>query len=208
MLLTKELPPAAHPEKAWIAALIMLSVVLSVLVGWLPISIAAVAGAAVMVLTGCLTMDEAYRSVDWRAVFLIACMLPLGVAMEASGAATFLAEGMVDLVDGWGPLALIAAFFLFANLATQFIPSAVVIVLLAPIAIKAATDLDVSPYSLVMVVAIATSASFMSPVGHPGNVLVMGPGGYRFADYIKLGLPLTLVTLLIVLLLLPVFWPL
>ena len=208
VVLTRDIPAPPHPQKAWLAALIMLSVVVVVLAGVLPIAIAAVTGAALMVLTGCLSMDEAYRSIDWRAVFLIACMLPLGTAMENSGATQLLAGGMVNLVGGWGNLALLAGFFVFANLATQFIPSAVVIVLLAPIAIETAVDLAVSPYSLVMTVAIATSASFMSPVGHPGNVLVMGPGGYRFSDYIRLGLPLTMVTLLIVLLLLPLLWPL
>ena len=159
----------------------MLAVVISALLGWLPIAIAAVAGAAIMVLTGCLSMEEAYRSIDWRAVFLIACMLPLGIAMEQSGAAQLLADGMVSLVGDMGSVALMTGLFLLTSLASQFMPNAVVTVLLAPIAITTGSSLGISPYALMMVVAIAASASFMSPVGHPANVLVMGPGGIASA---------------------------
>ena len=208
VLLTRDLPAPARPEKALLSGIIMLAVVASVLVGWLPIAVAALSGVALMVLTGCLTMEEAYRSIEWKAVFLIACMLPLGIAMETSGAAALLAAEMAALVGGWSGLAVLAGFFVFTSLATQFIPTAVVTVLIAPIAIKTAVDVGISPYSLVMVVAIAASASFMSPVSHPANVLVMGPGGYSFGDYVRLGLPLTLIVLLATLLFLPLIWPL
>jgi di/tricarboxylate transporter len=208
LVLGEELEEAPRREKAPLAVIIMSAVVISVLVGWLPISIAAVAGAAIMVLTGCLQMEEAYRQIDWRAVFLIAGMLPLGIAMEQSGAAQFLAEGMVSVVGGMGTTALMAGLFILTSVASQFMPNPVVTVLMAPIAINTAVDLSLSPYALMMVVAIAASASFMSPVGHPANVLVMGPGGYRFSDYIKVGIPLTIVVLIVTLLVLPVFWPL
>jgi di/tricarboxylate transporter len=161
-----------------------------------------------MVLTGCLQMEEAYRQIDWRAVFLIAGMLPLGIAMEQSGAAQFLAEGMVSVVGGMGTTALLAGLFILTSVASQFMPNPVVTVLMAPIAINTAVDLNLSPYALMMVIAIAASASFMSPVGHPANVLVMGPGGYRFSDYIKVGIPLTFLVLIVTLFVLPVFWPL
>jgi Trk K+ transport system NAD-binding subunit len=208
LLLAQEInePPLLH--KSPFAAIIMASVVASVLFGWLPISVAAVAGATLMVLTGCLDMEEAYRSIDWRAVFLIAGMLPLGIAMETSGAASFLAEGVVSGIGGLGPLALIAGLFVMTTIASQFMPNAVVTVLMAPIAITTAQNLSLSPYSLLMAVAIAASASFLSPVGHAANVLVMGPGGYRFTDYIKVGFPLTLLILAVVLLILPLVWPL
>lgn len=208
LVLGEELEEAPRREKAPLAVVIMSAVVFSVLVGWLPISIAAVAGAATMVLTGCLQMEEAYRQIDWRAVFLIAGMLPLGIAMEQSGAAQFLAEGMVSVVGGMGTTALLAGLFILTSVASQFMPNPVVTVLMAPIAINTAVDLNLSPYALMMVVAIAASASFMSPVGHPANVLVMGPGGYRFSDYIKVGIPLTIVVLIVTLLVLPIFWPL
>ncbi len=208
LILTDEIQAPPLVKKAPLAALIMAGVVISVLVGWLPISIAAVVGAALMVLTGSLTMEEAYRAIDWRAVFLIAGMLPLGIAMETSGAAQYLAELVVNGVGGLGSTALVAGIFLLTSLSSQIMPNAVVTVLMAPIAINTALDLQLSPYALMMVVAIAASASFLSPVGHPSNILVMGPGGYRFVDYIKVGLPLTIIVLIITLLVLPIFWPL
>lgn len=206
--LTDEIQEAPRLERAPVASLIMLAVVLSVLVGWLPISIAAVAGSALMVLTGCLSMEEAYRFIDWRAVFLIAGMLPLGIAMETSGTASFLAETLMAQVAGMGPIALMFGLFALTNLASQIMPNPVVTVLMAPIAINAAINLDLSPFALMMVVALAASASFLSPVGHPANVLVMGPGGYRFTDYVRVGLPLSLVVMAITLLVVPIFWPL
>ncbi len=195
-------------NKAPIALLIMGGVLLSVIVGWLPIYIAAVIGATLVVLTNCLTMDEAYRYIEWKAVFLIAGMLPLGIAMQQSGAAQFLAEGMVSVVGGLGPRAVVAALFIMAALGAQVMPTAAVAVLLAPIAMNTAADLGLSPYALMMTVAVSASASFLSPVAHPANVLTMGPGGYRFTDYIRVGLPLTLMVLFVVLVVLPIFWPL
>ncbi len=200
--------PALQTRKAPIALLIMGLVLVPVIFNWLPIAIAAVLGAALMVITRCLSMDEAYRQIEWRAVFLIAGMLPLGIAMQTSGTAAFLAQSMVTAVGPWGILAVLAGLFLLTNLASQIMPNAVVVVLMAPIALSTAADLGVSPYTFMMAVAIAASISFLSPVGHPANVLVMGPGGYRFVDYVKLGLPLTLVAFVVVMLLLPMFWPL
>lgn len=208
LVLTEEAQEAPRSSKAPIAVLTMLAVVLSVLFGFLPIYIAALAGAVVMVLSGALTMDEAYRNVEWRAVFLIAGMLPMGIALQKTGAANLLTEQVVDLVGGLGPLAVVAAFYIVTALGAQVMPTAAVAILMAPIAISTAADLGMSPYALMMTVAMSASASFMSPVAHPANVLIMGPGGYRFVDYIKVGLPLTVVCLIVVLLVLPVFWPL
>jgi di/tricarboxylate transporter len=207
LLLTEEVQEAPHIRQAPIAILILAGIVLSVIAGWLPISIAGVIGAALMVLSGSLTMEEAYRYIDWRAVFLIAGMLPLGIAMETTGAANFIATSVISRIGTFGILAVIAGVFILTNVTSQVMPNAVVAVLMAPIAYNAAVDLGISPYTMMMVVAIAASASFMSPVGHPANVLVMGPGGYRFSDYIKLGFPLTILVLLITLLILPIFWP-
>jgi di/tricarboxylate transporter len=203
-----EIQEAPLLARAPLAGLIMIAVVASVLLGWLPISIAAVAGSALMVLTGCLSMEEAYRFIDWRAVFLIAGMLPLGIAMETSGAARFLADNVMLRMAGMGPLALIFGLFALTNLASQIMPNPVVTVLMAPIAINSALNLGLSPQALMMVVALAASASFLSPVGHPANVLVMGPGGYKFTDYVRVGLPLSLVVMVITLLVVPIFWPL
>ena len=207
LVLTEAAQEAPRLSKAPIALLIMAAVLTPVILDWLPIAIAAVAGVVLMILTRCLTMEEAYRSIEWKAVFLIAGMLPLGIAMEQTGAARFLAEGMVGLVGGLGPLAVLAGLFILAALASQVMPNPAVAVLLAPIALNTASDLGISPYPLMMAVAVSASAAFLSPVGHSANVLVMGPGGYRFADYTKVGIPLTLVVLVVVLLVLPIFWP-
>jgi di/tricarboxylate transporter len=207
LVLTEGAQAPPRLERAPWAVGIMAAVLLPVILGWVPISIAAVAGAVLMVLTGCLTMEEAYRHIEWQAVFLIAGMLPLAVAMEQTGTAQFLAEGLVALLGGLGPYAIVVGLFLLGTAATQVMPSAAVAVLLAPMAFNTAADLGVSPFPLLMTVAMAASASFLSPVAHPANLFIMGPGGYRFVDYIRVGLPLTLVVLAVLLLALPVFWP-
>jgi di/tricarboxylate transporter len=207
LVLTEGAQDPPQLKKAPISILIMVAILLPVIFNILPIAIAALTGVVLMILTRCLTMDEAYRAIEWKAIFLIAGMLPFGSAMERTGAASYLAEGMVGLVGSLGPLAVAAGLFILAALASQVMPNPAVAVLLAPIALNTANDLGVSPYPLMMVVAISASAAFLSPVGHPANLLVMGPGGYRFSDYIKVGIPLTLVVLGLVMLILPVFWP-
>ncbi len=208
LVLTEEAQQVQQPSKAPWAALVMLVVLLPVILGWLPIAITAVVGATLMILIGCLKMEEAYRVIEWKAVFLIACMLPLGVALERTGAARLLSETMVGLVGGLGPLAVLASLFILTAMASQVMPNAAVAVLLAPIALNTANDLGMSPYPLMMTVALSASASFLSPVAHPANVLILGPGGYRFTDYIRVGLPLTVAVMIVVLLVLPIFWPL
>ncbi len=202
-----EAVPALRKKKAPLALGLLLVMLVPVIAGWLPIAAAALLAGVLMVLTGCLTMDEAYRSIEWQAVFLVAGTLPLGIAMEKTGTAQFLAGFMVDAVGGFGPMALLAGFYVLTNLLTQFMSNAASTVLMAPIAINAAQQVGSEPYALMMAVAIAASAGFLTPVAHQSNVLVMGPGGYRFGDYLKAGLPLDLLILVIVLLLIPLLWP-
>jgi di/tricarboxylate transporter len=140
-------------------------------------------------------------------VFLIAGMLPMGAAIEQSGAAMLLANGMIGAVGEMGPRAVIAALFAITVLGTQVIPTAALVVLMAPIALTAAANLDISPHLLMMTVALAASATFASPISHPAHILIMGPGGYRFVDYVKLGLPLTLLAFAVVVGILPLLWP-
>lgn len=208
LVLTEEAQEPVNEKKAPLAALLMASVVGSVLFGLIPIYIAAVTGAVLMVLTHCLTMDEAYRAIEWRAVFLIAGMLPLGLALQQTGAARWLTDQVINLLGGGSPLLIVAGLYVVTALGAQVMPTAAVAILMAPIALNTAADLGLSPQALMMTVALSASASFMSPVAHPANVLIMGPGGYKFSDYIKVGLPLTLVCLAIVLLVLPRVWPL
>jgi len=208
LVLAEEIQEEPRLKKIPLALLIMAAVLVPVILGWLPIYISAIAGAALMILTGCLNMDEAYRFIDWRAVFLMAGMLPLGIAMENTGTAQFLAGGVIALVGDLGPLAILAAVFILTSLASQVMPNAATAVLLFPIALNTAANLGISPYPLMMTVAVSASAAFLSPVGHAANVLILGPGGYRFRDYLRVGIPLTLVVLAVVLLVLPIFWPL
>jgi di/tricarboxylate transporter len=208
LVLTQEAQEPPRIEKAKVAVLIMAAVIVPVILGLAPIYIAAVAGAAVMVLTRCLTMEEAYRNIEWRAVFLIAGMLPLGIALDRTGGAKLLAEGVVATAGPFGPMAVAAGLMGLTFAATCFIPTAALVVLMTPIVLSTAADMHLSPHALMMAVAVAASASFMTPISHPANVLVMGPGGYRFIDYLKVGLPLSLIVLVVVLLVLPHFWPL
>jgi len=207
LVLTEGAQEAPRTNKALLAVLIMVVVLLPVILGWVPIVIMVVVGVVLMVITGCLTMDEAYRSIEWKAVFLIAGMIPLGIAMQKTGAASFVATWMVNLLGVYGPTVIMAGLFILTSLASQVMPNPAAAVLLVPIALNTASDLGVSPYPLAMTVAVAASAAFLSPVGHPANLLIMGPGGYRFSDYIKVGLPLTLVIFLVVMLVTPIFWP-
>lgn len=207
LVLEEESQEPPRYEKAPFAILIMAMALLPVMFGWLPLAISLIAGVILMILTGCLNMEEAYRSIEWKAIFIIAGMLPLGTALQNTGAASFLATSVVDLVGTYGPTALMTALFILTGLASQAMPNAAVAVLLAPIAIDAATDLGVSPYPLVMTVAISASAAFLSPVGHPANLLVMGPGGYSFRDFMRVGIPLMFVVLLVTILSVPIIWP-
>ena len=195
-------------RRAPLAALIMALVVGSVMMGYAPIYIAAVIGASVMVLIGCLTMEQAYRAIDWRAIFLIAGMLPLGTAMQDTGAATYLADQVMLLLGDAGPWPVIMGLYILTAMATMIIPTAALVVLMSPIVLSAMADMGLAPQTAMMAVAMAASASFTSPISHPANILVMGPGGYRFVDYLKVGVPLTIVVFITVMILLPILWPL
>ena len=208
LILTPVTQRALDTRRAPLAAGIMLGVVISVLAGWLPIYIAAVIGATLMVISQCLTMEDAYRAIDWRAIFLIAGMLPLGTAMQESGAAQLLAQLTMQYVGPLGPWWVIGGLYVITAAGTMIIPTAALVVLMSPIVLSACADLGIAPQTAMMAVAMAASASFTSPISHPANILVMGPGGYRFGDYLRLGLPLTVVVFVTVMVLLPLFWPL
>ena len=185
--------------KAIVASAVMLAVVLLVLFGVLPIAVAAIAGVVVMVAARCLSMDEAYRSIEWQSVFLIACMIPLGTAMQETGAAKWIAEGVATVARPFGAWGIIIGLYLVTALATTIVPTTALVLIMAPIAMDAAGRFGIPPHMIIMAVAMAASASFTSPISHPANVLVMGPGGYRFIDYVKMGILLALIVMLTVL---------
>jgi di/tricarboxylate transporter len=152
-------------------------------------------------------MEEAYQAIEWKVVFLIAGMLPLGAALEKTGAAQMEAAALIAMVGDLGPRWVVVALFAVTVLGTQVIPTAALVVLMAPVAIGAAAELGISPQLLMMTVAMAASSSFASPLSHPAHLLVMGPGGYTFTDYMKVGVPLTIVVMAVSVWLLPILWP-
>jgi di/tricarboxylate transporter len=166
------------------------------------------AGAVTMVVARLFTMDQVYSTLEWRTIFLVAGLLPLGLAMTQTGAAALLADRLVAYLLPLGPAALLAGLALLTMALTQLINGAAVVSVVTPIAIEAAGQASMDPRALTMGVALASSLAFITPLGHAVNILVMGPAGYRFGDFFKVGLPLTVLLLVVLLVLLPVFWPL
>ncbi len=204
-------PPAFEPppniQKVTLSLLILGAVIVSTLVGWLAIEAAMVGGALLTVLLRIQTIEEAHQAIDWKVVFLIAGMLPLGTALESTGAAAFSAELVVKNIGNFGPLAVLGAFFVFTALLTEVISNAAATVLVVPIAIEVAQQLAVSPQTIVMAVVLAASTSFMTPIGHQCNVLIFGPGGYKFSDYARVGFGLNILMLIVAVTILPLLWP-
>jgi di/tricarboxylate transporter len=194
-------------SKAPISAGIMLLVILLAMATELGIATAMVLGSVLMVLTGCLTMDEAYESIDWRTVFLVGGMLSLGIAMENTGTARFLADLLLGALGDYGPLGLLAGIYLLSALITQPMSNAAAVVLIVPIAVDTALSLGVNHLTFTMAVVIGAATSFLSPVGHKANVLVFGPGGYRFFDYTRIGILLTVALFIVSMIFLPIIWP-
>ncbi|MEJ2749290.1 MAG: SLC13 family permease, partial [Anaerolineae bacterium] len=201
-------PDARRLRKGPLALAILLIVLLVITVGWLHPSAAMLMGALAMVLTGVLRMDEAYQAIEWKSVFLIAGILPLGLAMESTGTAALIAEQITGLLGDVGPRAVLIGIFILTALLTEVISNAAATVLVAPIAIDTAVSLEANPHTFVLAVVIAASTSFLMPIGHQVNVLVFGPGGYRFSDYTRVGVWLNLIILLLVAVVLPLIWPL
>ena len=163
-------------------------------------------GALAMMLVGILTTEQAYSAISWKTVFLVAGILPLGIALTKTNAAAMMANGVVAVLGPFGPLALLAGLFLATMLLVQAMNGAAVAALMGPIAISIAQQIGINPRALVMGVALATSMAFITPLGHPVNILVMSPGGYSFRDFMKIGLPLTLILFIVVMIVLPLVW--
>jgi di/tricarboxylate transporter len=198
---------APMPHKAPIALLILAGMLTLLVTSAVPTVVACLLAALAVVVARCLTMDEAYQAVDWKSIVLIACMLPMSIALEKVGLVQQVAEVMVDSLGQWGPLAVLVGLFLLTAVFTQILSNTATTVLVAPIALVAAQELDVQPYAFMMAVAVAASMAFASPVASPVNTMVMGAGSYRFGDYVRVGVPLLVVALLVSVLALPLLWP-
>ena len=165
-------------------------------------------GALATVLTRIITTEQAYSSVGWKSVFLVAGMLPMGIALTKTNAAGIAAAWIFDVVGQFGPLPLVAAIFVATVLLTQMVNGAVAAAIVGPVAVSISRQAGIDPRAVIMAVAMATSMAFITPLGHAVNVLVMSPGGYSFRDYVKVGLPLTILLSIVVMIVLPLFWPL
>jgi di/tricarboxylate transporter len=173
----------------------------------LPIMTTAILGCVLMVATRCLSLDEAYAAIDWKVIFLLAGVLPLGIAMQNSGAAAFIAEKSLAFVGRFGPVAALAMIYLLTAALTECMSNNAAAVLLAPIAISTAIGLGVSPKPFLMAVTFAASTAFATPVGYQTNTMVYNPGGYRFTDFMKVGIPLNLIFWVVAVYFIPQIWP-
>ncbi|MDP2432880.1 MAG: SLC13 family permease [Pseudomonadota bacterium] len=197
--------PPRH-ERAWIAVLIMAGMVLLATLGWLSMLQAAMLAAGLMLLSRCTSASAARRSMDWQVLLVIAASFGIGIALEKTGAAGLLAGGLVGLA-GDNPWATLALFFLATSLFTNLITNNAAAALMFPIALAAAARLDVSVLPFAIVIMKAASASFATPIGYQTNLMVMGPGGYAFSDYLRMGVPLTFLTGVLTVLIAPLVWP-
>lgn len=204
--MARQIPVLGVP--AYVALFALVGMVVLMVTGWTSTVIATILAAMVMILGGCLSPAEAYRSINLGTVVLIAAMMPMSTALEQTGGAQFLATGLVETLGVLHPLVLMAGIFLLTTGFSQVISNTATVVLMAPIVLQAAGELQVSPHALLMVVAVAASAAFLTPIASPVNTLVFTPGGYRFGDFTRVGLPLLIIFLALSLALIPLIWPL
>lgn len=192
---------------AALAISIFAASLLAITFNLLAMSVAALGGAFLMLLTGCITPEDAYRRVEWKVLILIGALLSLGAAMEATGTGRYLATQLISLVGGESPLLVLSCFFMLTVALTQPMSNQAAAIVVVPIALETARQLGLNPRSFAMMIAIAASCSYLTPL-EPSSLMVYGPGKYRFMDFLKVGFPLTFLIYAIALLLVPLFWPL
>lgn len=207
LLLEQDPDAVLRPRNAPLAAVITLVALIVAAMGWLPVSVAALAGAALLMLTRCVSMDDGYRAIEWKAIFLIAGMWPLGTALVSTGLADIAADSLLRVAHGLPTLALAALLLVLAGALSQVIGGQVAVpILLAPIAVAIGHGTGADPRALAMAVALGSSLGFLTPVGHPVNTLVMGPGGYSSRDFLRVGGLLLVILVPIILAGLHLFW--
>jgi len=205
--LTEPAEQAMRRSKAPIAIATIAGVMILAALGVMPIAGLAVIGAVVVMMTGCVEADEAYEAIDWPILFLIYGMLGVSVGMQETGTARLIVESIVELMRGLGPLAVLAAVYLLTNILTEMVTNNAVAILVGPIVIALALELGYDPRPFIMAVMFAASASFATPIGYQTNTFVYGAGGYRFRDFIVVGLPLNLLYAAVAIFVIPVFFP-
>jgi di/tricarboxylate transporter len=200
--------PQYRKGKVLPALVIALGVIITAATGVLPIVVSAISGAVLLILTGCISLQEAYDSIDWKIIFLIGGILTLGAAMQKSGAAALMAGVLVNTIGELGPVAILSAFYLMGSMLTEVMSNNATAALLSPIAIATAASLGLDSRPFLFAVAFAASASFMTPVGYQTNTMIYAAGQYRFSDFLRVGTPLNIVYWILGTLLIPKFWPL
>ena len=195
-------------SKAPLAAVIMILMVVAMVINVVPPVIAVMVAAVAMILTGCFrNVEAAYKTINWESIVLFAAMIPMAIAMEKTGASTIISEGIVGGLDDYGPYAVMAGIYLATSVLTMFISNTATAVLFTPIALQSAISLGISPYPFLFAVAVAASMCFASPFSTPPNALVMSAGRYTFMDYVKVGLPLQLLYLVVMIFVIPLIFP-
>jgi di/tricarboxylate transporter len=193
--------------KAPLALLILVSMLILMITNLVPIVAASLLTALAMILTGCISIDEAYEAVDWKSIVLVAGMIPMSIALEQVGLVNLVSQWLIDSLGNYGPMIVLAGLFGLTSLFTQVLSNTATTVLIAPIGLLAAQKLGIQPYAFLMGIAIAASMAFATPVASPVNTLVMGTGNYRFKDYMKAGVPMILIVMVVSILILPTLWP-
>ncbi len=199
--------PEYRTDKMLTVVLTIAVVVLLASLEIMPIMMAAITGSMFLVLTRCITMEEAYNAIDWKVIFLLAGALSLGVALDVSGAAALISKSMIMLVGSLGPVAIISGLYLITSLLTESMSNNASAVLLTPIAIAASVEMGVDARPLLMAITFAASSSFMTPVGYQTNTMIYGVGAYSFKDFLRVGAPLNLIFWILATFLIPVFFP-
>ncbi|MBF2098863.1 MAG: anion permease, partial [Gloeomargaritaceae cyanobacterium C42_A2020_066] len=187
VVLEQQAVEETRTDRAWVAIGIVLGVIVVAGLGWLPILVSSLLGVVLMVLTGCLRPGEIYGAVRWDVIFLLAGLIPLGIAMDKSGTTEWLALGMSGLGQNLSGYWIVLFFFVITSLLTEILSNNATVVLLLPVAVKVATTLGLNPYALMYAITFAASNSFMTPIGYQTNTMVYGPGGYKFLDFVRIG---------------------
>lgn len=200
--------PEERPGKLAITLITLVAVVAVAALGFLPIVTAATAGCAVLMLTGCLRPHEAYRAIDLSLVFILAGSLALGAALDKTGSTTVLAGWLTSLSQTTGPFVVLAGFFFLSVIVSELMSNSGTVALLGPVTISVAAEMGVNPMSLLAAITFGSSAAFAMPIGYQTSLMIYGPGGYRFKDFISMGIPLDLILAVLALWLIPIFWPL
>jgi di/tricarboxylate transporter len=208
LIVTNELTELyVRKDKVIIALVLFLTVVTLTVLNIIPILAAALIGAVGMVVSRCLTIEEAYEAIDWKVIFMIGGILPLGLAMEQSGTALWLVNTILDPFAGCGPIVVLALLYLITAVLTELMSNNAAAVIIAPIGLSIAASMDVDPRPFLVAITFAASTSFATPIGYQTNTMIHAPGGYRFIDYTRVGGPLNLIFWALAVFLIPILWP-